>query len=168
MKNENGITLMVLTITIIVLVILLSVSLNFGIDSIDEATDRRLIAELQMVQQATITEYTKAKQLGYTKSNSKPDNFVGTKINILNLNNITNVEWKLTSEPEEAYKAYYELTPSDLEQLQILNCKNTYILNYYTGEVYNKTKKSTSTGEALYIYATEQNHTLNEKDSFYD
>lgn len=163
-KNEKGITLVVLTITIIVLGILIGVSLNFGLDSVDETVDNRLEADLQVIQQATITEYTKAQQLGYTNSNDRPINFVGTIVDTSTLS--ADVSWKIISNPVQKYKAYYELTPDDLANLGILNCEDTYILNYYTGEVYNKTKQVNSKGEILYVYSTKATHTQKENDAY--
>lgn len=150
-KNQSGITLTGLVVTIIVLMIILSISVNLGVDSISQTRDRKLQAELEMVQQACISEYTKAMQLGYLENTAtKPANFVGTEVAISSLPSVTGA-WTLTSEPTEKYKKYYRLTPEDLENLDILNSEHTYIVNYYTGEVYNETKKTTSEHVDLYI-----------------
>lgn len=165
MKNQNGVTLTALVVTIIVLMIILSISVNLGTDSISETKDRKLQAELEMVQQACISEYTKAMQLGYIeKPTVKPANFEGTEIAISSLPSVTGA-WSLTEEPTEKYKKYYRLTPEDLEKLDILNSEHTYIVNYYTGEVYNETKKNTSEHIPLYIKSKSVTSIPDESDS---
>ena len=39
--------------------------------------------------------------------------------------------------------------------MDIYNIKDTYIVNYKTGEVYNETQKTTNDGNILYICAVE-------------
>lgn len=146
-KNEKGITMIALVITVIVLALLAGISLNKGMNSLKETADNIIQAELGIVQQAIISEYGKAKQLGYTTKSEIPPNFAGTNIAITDLPN--NVNWKITEEPTEKYKAYYELNKEDLEDLKIFDSEYTYIVNYYTGEVYNKTLEN----EEIYIYA---------------
>lgn len=153
MKNQRGVTLTGLVVTIIVLMIITSISVNLGVDSISSTRDRKLQAELEMVQQACISEYTKAMQLGFLENaTTKPANFIGTEVAVSSLPSVTGA-WVLTTEPAEKYKSYYRLTPEDLEKLDILNSEHTYIVNYYTGEVYNETKKNTSENVPLYIKA---------------
>lgn len=43
----------------------------------------------------------------------------------------------------ERDKQYYLLTPETLKKLDINNSKDTYIVNYYTGECYNSTVRTT-------------------------
>lgn len=149
-KNEKGITLMILVITIIVLLILASISINLGDDSIDSTKDRKLQAELEIVQQACVTEYTKAKKLGYLDNTTEtPANFIGEQVNVSEIQTIYD-NWVLSEEPTEYYKKYYRLEPENLKLLGLENSKSTYIVNYYTGEVFNETKK-TSEDLPLYI-----------------
>ena len=167
MKNSKGVTLIVLVITIIVLLIIAGISINLGIDSLDDSVDKKLKSELILVQQACIVEYTKAKQLGYLENITvKPDNFIGTEISISDLPDFENNsdEWLLEEEPSEKYKEYFELDPEDLDKLGILDSEYTYIVNYYTGEVYNKTIKVSSEGENLYIKSTATHQTNENED----
>lgn len=169
-KNENGITFIILVVTIIVLMILLSVSVDFGINSLDSTRDKKLQAELEIVQQICISEYTKAKQLGFLEDTTTvPANFIGTKVEVSNLPELSD-GWVLNSEPTEAYKNYFRLTPEDLEQLNILNSEYTYIVNYYTGEVYNETKENSSEDVPLYIKSvnTHQRDDTADSTSFVD
>ena len=48
---------------------------------------------------------------------------------------------------------YKELSTADLNELGIEKETNTFIVNYKTGEVINKTLKVTKAGRALYTYA---------------
>ena len=163
-KNEKGITMAILVVTIIVLLVLLGATLDIGLNSLKETRSKRLELELEMVQQATISEYTKAKQLGYTSEPTvRPPNFVGTKVEVANLPK--NISWQISEEPAEEYKAYYELDPGELEKLEILNSEFTYIANYFTGEVYNKTRRATPMRELLYITATSNVHREKEPDN---
>ena len=157
-KKSEGITLITLVVTIIVFMIILTIIIDNSLDSSKESRDKKLEAELQIIQQACIIEYQKAKELGYIKEDSGatseeniPDNFIGTVIPVNELPSVDGA-WVLTSEPNEGYKKYFELTPDDLKQLSISDSKYTYIVNYYTGEVYNATRKNKQeVEEPLYI-----------------
>ena len=167
-KNEKGITLIVLAITIFVLMIILSISINFGTNSVEFTKDKKLKSELEMLQQACISEYTKAKELGYLEdANTKPANFVGTEVTVANLP-VQSDGWVLNSEPIEVYKKYFRLTPKDLGLLNILNTEYTYIVNYYTGEVYNETVQVNSAGNALYISSREIVNSTEDLESYND
>ena len=48
---------------------------------------------------------------------------------------------------------YKELNKNDLEKLGITGEENTFIVNYKTGEVINKTVRVTNLNEPLYIYS---------------
>lgn len=170
MKNQCGITLISLAVTVIVLMIILNITVNSGKDSINSTRDRKMQAELEMIQQACISEYTKAKQLGYLENSTQvPANFVGTIIDVENLPE-QSIGWFFDNNPEEAYKKYFELTPEDLEVLNILNSDYTYIVNYYTGEVYNETKENSSEQTPLYIKSviTNQENSSGDTTSFTD
>lgn len=150
-RNEKGITLSVLAVTIIVLMILAGVTVNLGMYSVDSTKDRKLQAELEIVGQAAITEYSKAIELGYIKDETTeiPKNFFGTPTS--NPIALPSGTWALSASEAVGYKSYFELNPQALKELNILNSVHTYIINYYTGEVYNLTEKKSSTGETLYI-----------------
>ena len=48
---------------------------------------------------------------------------------------------------------YYLLTPTDLEELQITNTEDSYIINYKLGLAINITNQKTGSGEPAYVYA---------------
>ena len=57
-------------------------------------------------------------------------------------------------------KEYYNLKSfvknnEQFKELGITDIKDTYIVNYKTGEVYNETQKTTNDGNILYICAVE-------------
>lgn len=166
-REEKGITLTILVITIIILLILIQVSLDLGFDSVDSVKDSKVKSELQLVGQATISEYTKAKQLNYLIDDgiTIPANFVGEEITGQGMNTLPSLPsetWALNESDAVGYKSYFRLTPEDLDKLYITNVTDVYIINYYTGEVYNQTKRFADDGSLLYLKLN--NATQSEKD----
>lgn len=136
-KSENGITMMVLVVTIIVLSIIASIVIQYSINGGEYSKEKQLLSDLEIVQHAVYEQYEQYRTTG-------DESFiVGSKANNPNDGRITwednNAYWS-TSERD---KQYYVLTPEDLKQLGIDNSKNTYIVNYYTGECYNSTVRTT-------------------------
>ena len=166
MKNENGITLSALVITIIVIFILASISINYGVDTLNESKAKTLEASLEMVEQAVAEQYVKATELSLLNvktTSEQPATFVGTIIKANDLPQIAGSDSIVFQKKEELAgktnadityaESYYRLTPTDLEKLKIESdddTKYTYIVNYSTGEVYNETKQKTSLGKTLY------------------
>lgn len=166
MKNENGITLSALVITIIVIFILASISINYGVDTLNESKAKTLEASLEMVEQAVAEQYVKATELNLLNvktTSEQPSTFVGTIIKANDLPQIAGSDSIVFQKKEELAgktnadityaESYYRLTPTDLEKLKIESdddTKYTYIVNYSTGEVYNETKQKTSLGKTLY------------------
>lgn len=150
-KEEKGITLAILIVTIIVMLILVGVTMDMGFDAADSAKISQQKSELQMVGQATISEYTKALKLNYIPREETeeivediPANFVGKEITNTGDNLLPNLpsgDWALNQFDAVGYKSYFRLTPEDLDKLNISNTTDTYIVNYYTGEVFNETKQ---------------------------
>ena len=164
MKNEKGVTLTALAITIIVIFILASISINYGVDTLNESKAKNLEASLAIVEQAIAEQYIKAVELrqdSIKSTDSKPEIFVGTMVNANDLPEIGGGKEFLLKEKLQGLasnnltysECYYRLEPADLTQLKIESDdqnKYTYIVNYSTGEVFNETKKKTSTGTILY------------------
>lgn len=120
-KLNKGITLITLVIIIIILLILAGVSITVGSFSIDSYKDNILESEIMMVQTAIHSQYEK-----YLATKDK-NLLMGEECD-KNGNEITNGEYNL-------------LKPEDLEKIGMENPKDTYIVNYKTGEVINKTSK---------------------------
>ncbi len=168
MKNEKGVTLAALVITVIIIFILASISINYGVDTLNESKNKNLEASLAIVEQAVAEQYMKSVELGVastkvdkidTNDTKKPSVFVGkrlknesdfpTDVDLKNKSNVLD-----TSNDNLTYAdCYYKLEPEDLISLKIESDednKYTYIVNYSTGEVFNETKKKTSDGTLLY------------------
>ena len=151
MKNETGVTLVALVITIIVLIILAGIGIGAttGINgNIQEAKTNLAISELSQVQQAVLETYIKYRQTNNSNS------LIGIEITYSE----AEAEFaKLSSgtlvgiESTDVDKVYYKLTPTELEELGIQNSEDTYIVNYYTGEVFNITTQKTTDGQVLYV-----------------
>lgn len=148
--NNKGITLIALVITIIVLLVIAGITITGAITGVDKSTNQKLETELKMVQHAVFERYTK---YSLTKDTSL---LVGTEVEKTEFP--TDVTLQYANEEEynnfDPEKKYYEISSSDFSKLGISNLEDTYIVNYKTGEVYNKTSKKSS-GENLYIYSVE-------------
>lgn len=141
LKNNQGITLVALTVTIIVLLILASIGISGGRASINMAKDNRVLADLSIIQHAILERYSKAK---LTQDESM---LIGTKIPYDEAESIAEqLDHILPNEGD-----YYRLQPADLINLGVSNGEHTYIVNYQKGIVFNETVKKTSAGEYLFI-----------------
>lgn len=166
MKNNKGITLIALTITIIVIIIIASVGTYSGVQALKDAKEEAQIAEVGMIQQAILENYTKYKTTGNIKY------LVGTQIDYTIVEKVINDINRKASEAEIMLKisksdyesldfsidnnkqyAYYELDKEHLVALGIQQEEETFIVNYSTGEVINKDLLVTRKGKPLYIYA---------------
>lgn len=164
-RKENGVTLMTLVVTIIVLSITLSITIKYSIDSIKESKDEAYIAEAKMVSQAVLEQYTKyiitnneemliGRQLPYSEVENlvQEMNAVAQETNYKTIT-LKSFYYDIVSAKSE--ECYYQLSTSELSSLGITNAEYTFIINYKTGEVINKTIKNTSKGEPIYAYAVE-------------
>ncbi len=149
LRKNKGITMVALVITIIILLILAGISVTGVIRGIDETNESTQISQLEMVQHALLERKTKAQ---FTKEEELP----GTEISKENLKKVLN-EIKEKTNQEIILKGkiqdYKELNTTDLENLGISKDNDTYIVNYKTGEVINKTKLTTKSGKILYTYS---------------
>ncbi len=162
MKNDKGITLIALAVTIIVLIILASVATYSGAESLRNAKEETKLSELRMMQEAVIENYTKykvAQETSYLVGNPINYSDVSTLMNEINAQSNEIISLKgidygdIETEGKQPYY-YYELTEADLAKMNLSQVKYTYVVNYETGEVINKTLLATKTGEPLYIYST--------------
>ena len=149
LRKNKGITMVALVITIIILLILAGISVTGVLRGIDETNESTQISQLEMVQHALLERKTKAQ---FTKEELLP----GTEISKENLEKVLN-EIKEKTNQEIILKGeiqdYKELNTTDLENLGISKDNDTYIVNYKTGEVINKTKLTTKSGKILYTYS---------------
>lgn len=150
-KENKGITLVVLVITIVTMLIIASVTMYSGISQIDTAEDYKLLSELEIVKNGVYERYANYKK---TKN---IELLVGTKLTNTEIQTLaSNIGITLITIPSsynEDEKAYYRLTPYELDDIGIKSSEDNYVVNYVTGEVINETKKTTHSGEILYTYA---------------
>lgn len=141
MKSEKGITLLVLMITVVILSILAGVSISAGIASSRDMLEKNKQSELNMVQHAILEQYQKYKVTNDTSE------IIGDPVSK------STVDSSLPATVTKPTKAdgYFSLVPEQLKQIGIKRAKDTYFVNYETGMVYNKTARTTTSGEALYL-----------------
>lgn len=150
LRNNKGITIIVLVITIIVMLIIAGVTIATGITGTEEAKSNSLVTELNMVSHAVLERYTKAS---LTK-----EQYPGTITAETDLNTMKTAIESNGITLKGISTEYYTLTPDDgLKKLGIINTADTYIVNYKTGEVFNLTQKTTKIGALLYISNTSNN-----------
>ena len=154
LRKNKGITMVALVITIIILLILAGISVTGVIRGIDETNESTQISQLEMVQHALLERKTKAD---LTKADlTKEETLPGTTTDYTELQNLIN-EINTKSSANITLRGnkedYKELSTADLKELGIEKETNTFIVNYKTGEVINKTQKVTKAGRALYTYA---------------
>lgn len=160
-RKNKGITIISLTITIILLLIIASITISIGMNSFKDSKENLKLSELKMVQQAVLENYTKYKTTKnemYIFGNKVSYSDMQTLINEINSKNSTgeNITLKVsdyTSGALDISMYYYELSQEDLKEIGISNTDETYIVNFGTGEVINKTLLVTGEGTPLYTYS---------------
>lgn len=145
-RRNNGITLIALVITIILLLIISGISITGTITDQKQAEANTQITELNIIQHAILERYTKSQ---LTK-----EKLPGTMLEKAEVQSVID-EIKSKTGENITLKGteYNQLNKSDLENLGITGEEDTYIVNYKTGEVINKTQKVTKTGVGLYTYS---------------
>ncbi len=160
-RKNKGITIISLTITIILLLIIASITVSIGMNSLKDSKENLKLSELNMVQQAVLENYTKYKTTNndiYILGNQVSYSDMQTLISEINSKNTTgeNITLKVSDYTSGALDIsiyYYELSQEDLEKMGISDTDETYIVNFSTGEVINKTLKVTGSGKPLYTHA---------------
>lgn len=145
-RKNSGITLVALVITMIILLIVSGISITGALHGDKESKSAEQISELNIIQHALLERYTRAQ---LTKEElpgttiTKAD--VQKIIDDINNKSGENIQLKGTE--------YKEINKSDLEKLGITGEEDTFIVNYKTGEVINKTARVTNLNKALYVYS---------------
>lgn len=160
-RKNKGITIISLTITIILLLIIASITVSIGMNSLKDSKENLKLSELNIVQQAVLENYTKYKTTNndiYILGNQVSYSDMQTLISEINSKNTTgeNITLKVSDYTSGALDIsiyYYELSQEDLEKMGISDTDETYIVNFSTGEVINKTLKVTGSGKPLYTHA---------------
>lgn len=147
-RENKGITLVALVITVVLLLIISGISITGTLRGNEETEEATQITELNMIQHAILERYTKAQLTKETLPGTVIEKAqVQTIIEEINSASGESINLKGTE--------YRELSTSDLEKLGITDEKDTFIVNYKTGEVINTSTKVTKSGKALYIYSKE-------------
>ena len=148
-KDNKGITMVALTIIIVIMLILASITIGGSLSGVKETEHISDSDELNMVQHAILERYTKAQ---LTK-----ESLPGTKLNSSEISEIEQIISELNTQYGTTISLkgsdYYLLNEQDLQNLGIKNEEDIFVVNYKTGEVFNKTKRVTNSGEVLYTYA---------------
>ena len=148
-RKEKGVTMVALVVTIIVLSILTGVSITASIGRHKDAEDTAKIVELEIIQHTILERYTKSQLTGETLPGTSFESQEALNQEIEQIN--TNTENQKIRLKGTNYEDYKILDKETLKKLGISNVQDTYIVNYKTGEVINKTRKTTKGGNVLYI-----------------
>lgn len=179
MKNDKGITLTALILTIVILSIIIGVSLQFNYTSITEIRDNNQMAQLGIVRQAIVERYEQAAIVNQIKKKSNPEYWIGQIIIDFNNVNLPDKSTIVSNASIETFYGkktnysctypedyYYRLDPQALSRIGITDAKDTYIVNYSTGEVYNEAKKTTNeineNGKIELLYLPPVNYVIEE------
>lgn len=150
-RKDKGITLTALVITVVLLLIISGISITGTLRGNEEARETSQISELNIIQHAILERYTKA-QLKKETLETLP----GITMNIDEVQTIIEEINSISGESITLKGTEYkQLSIADLKNLGIKKEDDTFIVNYKTGEVINKSKKVTKSGKALYIYSKE-------------
>jgi len=150
-RNENGVTLLVLVVTIIIMIIIAAISINYGLSPVHSTKDTVVESNLHMIQQKVLEEYSKKNLNGEAqKYLGKPLTFDEVQaikdsetIALLKGNNRTNYE-NMTP--------YYKLTADTLKSMGVeVQDDQEYLVDYENGEIWDITNKFYQDGET-YAY----------------
>ncbi len=147
-SNDKGITLISLMVIVIVLLIIASISLSMGINDQEKTTTSVVKSELLMVQNAILQ-----RKIRNDSTKTDYEELPGEKISkeeVQELLKKKDDSLVLKGKDDE----YKQLDSQSLKQLGITNDVDTYIVNYNTGEVINKTQFE-NFEEILYVYSVE-------------
>lgn len=157
MKNERGITLLVLVLTVVIMMILVATGIAYGTNSISEVRLQNFSYELQQIQGQVNAIHEKMKMDPNTEyisvASIKEGNTLGTDIRLqsealatlykvnTNINYDTPYNAMTEAEKDRHYANQYEtiyryFSSEDLEEIfNIKNSKRDVIINFKTREV---------------------------------
>ena len=141
MKNEKGITLIMLISTIIVLVIIATVTIQYGSHSVDSIALENFSFELQQIQGKVDTIHEKIK-LGETEYLTYGQNITVSEEAVKTLNTVTGINYKnIPSSQRDKYYSgtntkYRYFSSKDIsEYFDISSNPGDVIINFETREV---------------------------------
>lgn len=158
LKEEKGITLVTLVVTIIILLILAGIGTYSGMNTLPKSEDSKLSSELLIVQHAILEAYTKYIATNKVVQNEDAlagEQLTGSESYIENSNGIYYFKYdgenKIELKDNNISNYYLLSTEDEFKELGITNTKDSYVVNYATGEVMNVTRLNNTQGEALYV-----------------
>lgn len=129
-KNNKGITLIILVITVIVMSIIAGATIYSGTKEIEKSTENKQLSELKIVNQAVYeayAHYNKTKDSTYIVGEALNQNEIDSLISKLGINLI-----EIPNTYDNLLRCYYRLTPITLENIGIYKSKDSYVVNYLT------------------------------------
>ena len=164
-RNNKGVTLIALVVTIVVMLIIAGTSVYTGMNSLEDAKEESLKAELNMMKQVVLENYTKflnTQNEKYLVGTEQDYENVFNKVSPIGID-LKAQEYSLTGGTGLPEEYYYEIEERDYETLQISKPEgniNKYIVNYSTGEVINigQIDEGNATSEKIdliYTYAVQ-------------
>lgn len=141
-NNDRGITFIALIITVLSILILAGITYTKYEVNKENTISKVLNSEIEMVKNAVLERKTQA-DLTRTEYNQLP----GDDIEKSQVQSIVG-DIELVGEDGE----YKLLNPESLEKLGITNVRDSYIVNYRTGEVINKDQYGKYKDAQLYVY----------------
>ena len=187
MKKNDGVTLIAVVIMVLVILIVCTISINYGISTLQEVTDERTETELTVVQQAVVQQYTLlltqneddkpatsiSSDTTMADDSDRPSSLVGTRIaDLSELEEYGFTEYIIDYSDYDTLvyeQYYYSLDMNDLEEIGVeMNISSeedsrerAYIVNYSTGEIFDiATESYYNSDDSIYLDGT--NSKINE------
>lgn len=135
-RQNKGITLVVLITTVIVMIMIAGVTVVVASNWINKSQSIKLQSEIMIVKQAISERYMKYLTIK-DASILVGDNSKTTQYSLIGITLDSN---------------YYELSKTDMKNLNLDNITDTYIVNYKTQEVINKTQIESNNTSICEIY----------------
>ena len=181
MKKNAGVTLIAIVIMVLIILIVCTISINYGLSTLEEVTDERTETELTVVQQAVVQQYTLlltqneddkpatsiSSDTTMANDSDRPSSLVGTRIaDLAELEEYGFTEYIIDYSDYDTLvyeQYYYSLDMDDLEEIGVeMNISSeddsrerAYIVNYSTGEVFDiATESYYNSDDSIYLNGT--------------
>ena len=181
MKKNAGVTLIAIVIMVLIILIVCTISINYGLSTLEEVTDERTETELTVVQQAVVQQYTLlltqneddkpatsiSSDTTMANDSDRPSSLVGTRIaDLAELEEYGFTEYIIDYSDYDTLvyeQYYYSLDMDDLEEIGVeMNISSeddsrerAYIVNYSTGEIFDiATESYYNSDDSIYLNGT--------------
>ena len=165
LKNQKGITLLVLVVTIIILLIIAVITLRHGLVSVQSTQNSVIETNLKVVQQAVLQEFAK-NNVANSGKNSEEQVYIGKRQSSEDLQKLLEDEPINLQNLGKDPSPYYIVNSTDLEQIGIeIAMGQEYLVDYETGEIWDVTNKVYDDGTYAYLSGTTDENT--DKEEYY-